>query len=207
MTRVSAGMRRCPNCGRDLAHPVGGAEESEPPVLAPARAPRAEGKRKAEPKAREPQAPRAPQASRAPAPAPAPKLPALTLDPVEVRALIAANPGWIERGLRLYEDRGRPVGAAFSTPVGTIDLLAQDDAAGLVVAMVAEGEPDKEMVLELLERIGFVRTQIAAEGQEVRGLLIVERLPDPVRYAIAALGDTMSVKTWRVALSFEELPV
>jgi hypothetical protein len=195
MTRVSAGMRRCPNCGRDLSHPV--PEESEPPVLAPARSASAEGKRKAEP--REP----APQTSRAPAPAP--KLPALTLDPVEVRALIAANPGWIERGLRVYEEGGRPVGAAFSTPVGTIDLLACDDAGGLVLAMVAEGEPDKDMVLELLERIGYVRTQVAEEGQEVRGLLIVERLPDPVRYAIAAVGDTVSVKTWRIALTFEEL--
>jgi hypothetical protein len=194
MTRVSAGMRRCPNCGRDLSNPVPGAEESEPPVLAPA--PRSEGKRKPEPRAREPQPPRAP----------APKLPALTLDPAEVRALIAANPGWIERGLRVYEDGRRPVGAGFATPVGTIDLLAQDDAAGLVVTMVAEGEPDKEIVLELLERIGYVRTQIAAEGQEVRGLLLVERLPDPVRYAIAALGDTVSVKAWRVGLSFDEVP-
>jgi hypothetical protein len=200
-------MRRCPNCGRDLSNPVPGGEESEQPVLAPARPPRAEGKRKAEPKGREPQPSRAPQASRAPVPSPAPKLPALTLDPVEVRALIAANPGWIERGLRVYEDGGRPAGAAFSTPVGTIDLLARDDAGGLVVAIVAEGEPDKDLVLELLERIGYVRTQIAADGQEVRGLLIVERLPDPVRYAIAALGDTVSVKTWRVALSFEEVPV
>jgi hypothetical protein len=199
MTRVSAGMRRCPNCGRDLTHPV--PDESEPPVLAPARPARAEGKRKAEARGRDPESSR-PPVSRPPAP----KLPALTLDPLEVRALIAANPGWIERGLRVYEDGGRPLGAAFATPVGTIDLLARDDAGGLVVAMVAEGEPDKEMVLELLERIGYVRTQIADDGQEVRGLLLVERLPEPVRYAIAAVGDTVSVRTWRIALTFEELP-
>lgn len=195
MTRVGAGARRCPNCGRDLANPGPGAEEAEAPSLAPVAAPR-EGRRRAEARERAPREPRAP----------APRLPALTLDPVEVRALIAANPGWVERGLRVYEEGGRPLGAAFSTAVGTIDLLAQDDAGGLVVVTVAEGEPQKEMVLDLLERIGFVRTQIAADGQEVRGLLLVERLPDPVRYAIAALGDTVSVKAWRVALSFEELP-
>jgi hypothetical protein len=196
MTRVSAGMRRCPNCGRDLAHPLSTTEE-EAPSLAPVPAPRAPKKKAAaEPKER---------ATRA-AP-PAPRAPALTLDPVEVRALVAANPAWVERGLRVYEEGGRPVGAAFSTPVGTIDLLGQDDAGGLLVLTVAEGEPSKEAVLEMLERIGYVRTQVAADGQEVRGMLLVERLPDPVRYAIAALGDTLSVKAWRVALSFDEIPI
>ncbi len=191
MTRVSAGVRRCPNCGRDLENAAAAAPEVEveAPPLAPERAPRAEGKRKAQ--AGE-HAPRAPTAERV----------SLTLEPAEVRALVAASPGLIEPGLRVYED-----GGSFSTAVGLIDLLAQDDAGGLVVAMVAEGEPDKELVLELLQRIGFVRTQVAKSGQEVRGLLLVERLSETTRYTIAALGGTLSVKSWRVALSFEDLPV
>ncbi len=121
--------------------------------------------------------------------------------------LVAASPELIEPGLRVYEESGRPVGAGFPTAVGAIDLLAQDDAGGLVVAMVAEGEPDKDVVLELLQRIGFVRTRVAKSGQEVRGLLLVERLSEPTRYTIAALGGTLSIKAWRVALSFEDLPV
>jgi hypothetical protein len=196
MTRVSAGMRRCPNCGRDLAHPAG-AEDSEAPVLAPAPVPRAEGKRKAEARERAPRAPRTPTS----------KLASLTLEPADVRVLVATNPEAVEAGLRVYQDGGRPVGVGFTTAVGEIDLLAQDDAGGLVVVTVADGEPDKDAVLELLQRIGFVRTQVAASGQEVRGLLLVERLSDPVRYTIAALGDTVSVKTWRIALTFHELPV
>ena len=91
--------------------------------------------------------------------------------------------------------------------MGEIDLLAQDDAGGLVVVMVAEGEPDKELVLDLLQRIGFVRTQVARSGQEVRGLLLVERLSETTRYTIAALGGTLSIKSWRVAVRFEDLPV
>jgi hypothetical protein len=198
MTRVSAGMRRCPNCGRDLAHPTAQSDDSEAPRLAPTRPARAEGKRKAEPKERAP---------REAAATPAEKLAALTLDPAEVRALVAATPAWIEPSLRVYQDGGRPAGANFATAVGAIDLLAEDDAGGLVVVMVAEGDPDKEIVLELLQRIGFVRTQVATSGQEVRGLLLVERLPDPTRYAIAALGDTLAVKSWRVALTFEDVAV
>ena len=120
---------------------------------------------------------------------------------------MAASPEWIEPGLRVYEDDGSPVGAGFETAVGEIDLLAQDDAGGLVVVMVADGEPDKEGVLDLLQRIGFVRTQVATSGQEVRGLLLVERLSEATRYTIAALGSTVSIKAWRVALTFEDLPV
>jgi hypothetical protein len=193
MTRVSAGVRRCPNCGRDLENVAAAPDvEVEAPSLAPARAPR-EAKRKGEARER--------------ARAPAAKLASLTLQPAEIRALVAASPEWIEPGLRVYEEDGSPVGASFPTPVGVIDLLAEDDAGGLVVAMVADGEPDKELVLELLQRIGFVRTQVATSGQEVRGLLLVERLSDATRYTIAALGGTLSVKSWRVALTFEDLPI
>jgi hypothetical protein len=194
MTRVAAGLRRCPNCGRDLTYPAGAAED-EAPSLAPA--PRAEGKRKAEAKERPA------RASRAAAVQPV----SFTLDPAQVRALVAATPGLIEPGLRVYADEGVPVGAGFASAVGEIDLLAQDDAGGLVVVMVADGEPDKDVVLDLLQRIGFVRTQVAAPGQEVRGLLLAERLSEPARYAIAALGDTLAIKRWRVGLSFEDLAV
>jgi len=178
MTRVSAGMRRCPNCGRDLenvTHPAPATEVDDAQSLAPR--------------------------------APAPKLASLTLQPAEIRALVAATPELIEPGLRVYQDGGSPVGRSFPTPVGEIDLLAQDDAGGLVVLMVAEGEPDKEAVLELLERIGFVRTQVAETGQEVRGLLLAERLSEPTRYTIAALGGTVSIKSWRIALTFDDIPV
>jgi hypothetical protein len=190
MTRVSAGARRCPNCGRDITYPAAGADEVESPSLAPA--PRAEGKRKAEARERAPQAPHAPSA----------KPVSFTLDPAEVRTLVAATPALIEPGLRAYQD-----GGSVPTAVGEIDLLALDDAGGLVVVMVAEGEPGKEVVLDLLERIGFVRTQVAESGQEVRGLLLTERLSDPTRYTIAALGGTVAVKSWRVALTFDDLPV
>jgi hypothetical protein len=191
MTRVSAGTRRCPNCGRDITYPVTG-DEVETPSLSPVPVPRAEGKRKAAAKERAPQAPRPPSA----------KPVSFTLDPAEVRALVAATPTLIEPGLRVYQD-----GGSVPTAVGEIDLLAVDDAGGLVVVMVADGEPGKEVVLELLERIGFVRTQVAERGQEVRGLLLAERLSEPTRYTIAALGGTVSVKSWRVGLSFDDLAV
>jgi hypothetical protein len=206
MTRVSAGARKCPNCGRDLAPAAAGDDTEAPRRLAPPRAPRADTKRKSaasEPAAAAPAQP-APAQPRTTPPA---ALPALILDADAVRAVVTANPELIEPGLRVYRDEGVPVGAGFPTDVGEIDLLALDDAGGLVVAMVAEGDPDKAAVLELLERIGFVRTHVAQPGQEVRGLLLTERLPEPVRYAIAAVGGTLTVKGWRVALRFDDLPL
>jgi hypothetical protein len=195
MTRVNPGTRRCPNCGRDLENLAAAGAAEEPAPLAPARGPRAEGKRKAPPK---PAAQRDPEAP----------LRSLALRPAEVRMLVAASPESIEPGLRVYEEDGREVGVGYRTAVGDIDLLARDDAGGLVVAMVAEGEPDKEAVLELLECIGFVRTQIAEVDQEVRGVMLVQGLSDSTRYAIAAFGGTLlSIKSWRVALTFEDLLV
>lgn len=196
-TRVSPQARRCPNCGCDIeADPLQTAELELEDAVSPAPAPprgRAGAIAQVEPKAR-PQVPTA-------------RLAAFTLRPAEIRTLVAATPEVIERGLRVYQGAGGASGAGFSTAVGEIDLLAQDEAGGLAVVMVAESEPSKEFLLELLQRIGFVRTHVAKTGQEVRGILLVERLSDPTRYTIAALGGTVSVKSWRVALSFEELRV
>src|SRR5262249_60484994 len=105
MTRVTAGMRRCPSCGRDLQNAAAYATsppevDADAPALVPG-APRAEGQ------------------ARAPAAGPV----SFTVEPAEVRALVASSPEWIEPGLRVHGD-----GVNFQTPVGAIDLLAQDDA-------------------------------------------------------------------------------
>ena len=50
-----------------------------------------------------------------------------------------------------------------------------------------------------------MRKHLAKPGQEVRAIVLLERLPDEVRYAAAALADTVSFKTYRLALTFEEV--
>ncbi|HXK23450.1 MAG TPA: hypothetical protein VMS55_12320, partial [Myxococcota bacterium] len=95
-------------------------------------------------------------ARRAPRPAP----PTLSLDPGQVRALLAEQPGMVEKGLGVHSDAsGRQVGVDFETPVGDIDLLARDARGGFVIILVPDHD-DPDLVPGLLRRMGWVRKHL-----------------------------------------------
>jgi len=224
-TRVDQ-QRYCPNCGRAVRSGGFGEEshhglgESSPRPLAPSSAvdfsePEVEldsevgGEALELDRSAPPSKVQSSGRKSAAAETPAPRSPGREaggsgFTPQEVRALVAEKPGLLEPGLRLWRDRSsKASGAGYQTAVGDIDLLAQDDAGSLLVVMVADADAGKDLVGEVLQRMGWVRKHLAKEGQEVRGVVLLGSLPDELRYAAAAVSDTIGFKTWRVSLSFE----
>jgi len=129
----------------------------------------------------------------------------MQLDAAQVRALVAEQPGLVEKGLGIHADEsGRPVGVDFTTPVGDIDVLARDRSGALVVIMIPD-PPDVAQVVA--ERIGWTRKHVASDGQEVRGIVVVDQLPEAVSYAAAGVAGAVSFKSYRVSLSFDDLSV
>jgi hypothetical protein len=57
----------------------------------------------------------------------------------------------------------------------------------------------------MLHRIGWVRKHMIEDGQAVRGIVLIERMDEELVYAAAAVADTVSFKTWRLSLKFEDL--
>ncbi len=127
------------------------------------------------------------------------------VSPQQLRNMLIAEPTMIEAGLRTFEEDGTPVGAGYLTDVGEIDLLAVDAAAGLLVVMVDEGDKGADLVADVLQRIGWIRKHLAERGQEVRGLVLVESAPEDLGYAAAAVAGTVAFKTYRLAVSFDDL--
>lgn len=130
----------------------------------------------------------------------------------DVRELVAEQPELIEPGLRVHVDAaGERVGAGFLTAVGPIDLLARDSAGGWVVIMVVEPREGKGrgkgLVGDLLQLMGWVRKHLGAKGQEVRGIVLLNSLPEDLGYAAAAVADSVEFKRYRFALTFEPLGV
>ena len=252
-TRMPAGLRTCPNCGRLSTKPASAAREDD------SKYPLTEGNaRAAEPvdleldeieeieeldevvdedvtvvaeaSASPKQSPRAHREARqqrtrpgkravaAPKRAPKPSRPArstggdATISGVtpsidEVKGLVAQQPELLEAGLRLHSIDGHAAGEPFPTDVGDVDLLALDDAGGLVAIMVATSADavSKQIVGETLQRVGWLSRHAADEGQEVRAIVLVDALPEEVEYAAAAVGDAIDFKTWRVSVRFDSL--
>lgn len=133
-----------------------------------------------------------------------------TMSPEQIRAMIHARPDCLEDGLSIYTDAAAmPVGVEYETDVGPIDLLARDDAGGLVVVLIALGgddpAPGKELVSAALERVGWVRKHVAEPEQEVRAIVLLEQVPDDTIYAAAAVASTLTFKTCRVEVCFDEV--
>ena len=128
-------------------------------------------------------------------------------DPATLRGMLALEPGMLEEGLSVYEEkRGQPVGAGFATDVGEIDLLARDPSGSLVVVMVADPDDDADLVGPMLQRVGWVGKHIAKKKNEaVRGLILVDETPPDLGYAAAAVAGTISVKTYRFTLAFDDI--
>jgi hypothetical protein len=129
----------------------------------------------------------------------------------QIRDLIHDRPDSLEEGLSIYTNiDAEPVGINFDCEVGVIDLLARDDAGGLVVVLIApEIEPGsdatgKELLGQALERVGWVRKHVAKPQQEVRSIVLLEHVPDDIRYTAAAVATTVAFKTYRMQISFRE---
>lgn len=131
-----------------------------------------------------------------------------------VRAQLYDRPDCLEDGLSIYTDaKAEPVGINFATDVGAIDLLARDDAGGLVIVLIAketyedEAASGKNLVSEALERVGWVRKHIAEPQQEVRAIVLLDQVPDDISYSAAAVAATVSFKTYRMEVSFSDVEV
>lgn len=129
-------------------------------------------------------------------------------DPAGLRALLAEAPDSLEEGLGIFRnDDGSPIGASYTSGVGDIDLLATDSNGDLVVVMVSEKGQGEELIAEVLQRVGWVRKHVGEGTKKVRGMVLCESAPKGLSYAAAAVADTVSFKTYRVALTFEDLEI
>jgi hypothetical protein len=223
-TRISERDRHCPNCGKALRNGGlgGGADFSTGRGSEATHPPLSKSTAMAEPEPPDPGETVGRTSARSdtkPLPAASPKSGtpprratptdvSLTPPPAEIRALIADRPDLIEPGLRLYrEDGGKTLGAGYPSDVGTIDLLARDDGGGFVVVLVADRDQAKEVVGEMLQRVGWVRKHLAHKHQEVRGIVLMGHVPEEIGYAAAAVADTIAFKTYRMAITLESVEI
>jgi hypothetical protein len=222
-TRLGPGERTCPNCGNDVGPEAAMARFSRltplpSPTLSTAKDPDEDlevelelnevtGELPAPPKpATRPKT--ASATSQAPARRPSGAAPLFAPNPAGLRALLTEQPEVLEEGLEVFRnDDGTPAGEEYPTDVGDIDLLATDASGNLVVVMISEKGQTEELVDEVLQRVGWIRKHLGQDGEKVRGIVLCEEPPKSLSYAAAAVSDTITFKTYRVALTFEDLDV
>ena len=130
------------------------------------------------------------------------------LTAAQVRTLVVEQPALLEPDLSIYRDaKSNAVGVDLRTPVGSIDLLARDRDGTFVVVSVPDPRDVESLMPEMLARIGYVRKHYAIDKRPVRGIVVIEEIPEELAYAAAGVVQTISFRAYRVALSFHPLPI
>lgn len=102
----------------------------------------------------------------------------------DLRDYLARNLSLVEGGLTLYRDEGItgiefPVGGRF------IDILAVDSSGAFVVLELKVSRGYDRVVGQLLRYVGWIRANLAEEGQQVRGVIIARDITADLRIACA----------------------
>jgi hypothetical protein len=152
------------------------------------------------------------------APTPAPRVPSaarggvtndsspITSDLEQVKSLLSERPGLLEKGLGIYADEdGEVRGVDFATPVGSIDLLCRDRKGGFLAVLLPAPDEITESVSAMLCRMGWVRKHLAEDGDAVRGVVVLEQLPEELAYTAAGAAGAIQFKGFEFALSFHDL--
>jgi restriction system protein len=103
----------------------------------------------------------------------------------------------------IYTDEDGNLGQQFPSDTGPIDILAiSKDKKKLLVVELKKGRASDAVVGQIARYIGYVRDELADEGQIVEGLIIA--LDDDLRIR-RALSSIPGVNFWRYQVSFKLL--
>ncbi len=105
----------------------------------------------------------------------------------------------IEPELSLFVDDDGNDGVEYVTPVGRIDILAEDGNGGLVVIELKVGRGPDSVVGQILRYKGWVKRHLA-DGRPVRGIIIAQHISDRVRYAVAEV-EGIELKEYSLSIN------
>jgi restriction system protein len=100
----------------------------------------------------------------------------------------------------IYEEEGEVVGQQYPTDTGPLDILAlSKDKKSLLVVELKKGRASDAVVGQVLRYMGFVKEELAEDGQEVRGVILAATDDSRIRRALAM---TKNVDFYRYEVSF-----
>jgi len=91
--------------------------------------------------------------------------------------------GRLEKGLKLYEEDGVPLGYEYPAGKRRIDILAVDSDDNLVAIELKVSRGHEKVVGQLLYYLGWIENNLAKDNQKVRGIVIAKEITDEIRVA------------------------
>ena len=124
----------------------------------------------------------------------------------QIRHWVGEHPESLESGLTV-EDPGNlsQQGLADLEEAGAFDWMARSGSGDWVALFVRVGQAGPSLVSEALQAVGWMRKHLCRSGEEARAIVLLDGIPEDLGYAASAVGEIVSFRTWRVAVTFERL--
>lgn len=105
------------------------------------------------------------------------------------------------RDFDIYEEEGERVGQQYPTDTGPLDILAiSKDKKKLLVVELKKGRASDVVVGQALRYMGYLKDELAEEGQNVYGVIIALEDDARIRRALAMVPN---VEFYRYQISFK----
>ena len=105
------------------------------------------------------------------------------------------------RDYEIYQEDGEIVGQQYQTDTGPIDILAVGkDKKSLLVIELKKGRASDVVIGQILRYMGFVKEELAEEGQAVKGVIIALEDDQRIRRALAMVPN---IEFYRYQVSFK----
>jgi restriction system protein len=108
--------------------------------------------------------------------------------------------------LKIYEEAEGDDGQQYATDIGPIDILAVEAKSNsFVVIELKKGRPSDQVIGQILRYMGWVKQNLCASGQAVKGLVIC-REPDPKLSYALQMTNNIDVRYYSVSFNLRETP-
>lgn len=121
----------------------------------------------------------------------------------DLQNFLVKNLNLIEDGLKLYEDEGI---TGVEYPVGgrRIDILAVDREGALVVIELKVSKGHDRVVGQILRYLGWIKQNLAEDGQHVRGIIIAKEISDDLQLACSMTND-ISLREYSISFALNQV--
>lgn len=107
--------------------------------------------------------------------------------------------------LSIYRDEDGTPAQQYVTDVGIIDILAKDTQGNFVVVELKRAESKYAVVGQILNYMSWVEENLVSKKEKVRGIIIVGKADNTLKYALRQVQDKVILKEYRIKMTFTDV--
>jgi len=107
--------------------------------------------------------------------------------------------------LTIYRDEDGTPAQQYVTDVGIMDILAKDKRGNFVVLELKRAESKYAVVGQILNYMTWVEENLVSGKEKVRGMIIVGKADNTLKYALRQVQDKVTLKEYRIKMTLTDV--